>query len=124
MLLEEISTSLGGGGRRGRSGATQASGRRGRRATRRLDGVFSRLPKGSFKANDVRSWFPTSRPARCHSDSPAGSKKETEAQRIASRHSLRQGRLTASVRTRAGAWGHPRPPGGQQSSPCFAVPYR
>lgn len=58
MLLEEISASLGGGRRRGRGGATAGGGRRGRRARVDWDGVFSRLPKGSFKANDVRKLVP------------------------------------------------------------------
>src|SRR5512146_1563391 len=50
-LLQEIGAAV--GGSRGR-GETGARGRRGRRARVDWNGVFTRLPKGSFKANDVR----------------------------------------------------------------------
>src|SRR6266481_7988450 len=56
-LLHEIGIAVGGGSTRGRS-AGAAGGRRGRRARVDWDGVFSRLPKGSFKANDVRKIVP------------------------------------------------------------------
>jgi hypothetical protein len=56
-LLGEISAAMGGGSR-GRSSGAQARGRRGRRARVDWDGVFSRLPKGSFRANDVRKLVP------------------------------------------------------------------
>lgn len=60
QLLDEISSALGGtgtGSGRGRS-AAQGRGRRGRRARVDWNGVFARLPKGSFKANDVRKIVP------------------------------------------------------------------
>jgi len=58
QLLEEISSALGGGGTgRGRS-AAPGRGRRGRRARVDWNSVFARLPKGSFKANDVRKIVP------------------------------------------------------------------
>jgi hypothetical protein len=58
MLLEEISATLGGGGGRRRGRAAASNGRRGRRARVDWDSVFARLPKGSFKANDVRKLAP------------------------------------------------------------------
>lgn len=56
-LLDEISSAVGGSGR-GRTAAGPARGRRGRRARVDWNGVFTRLPKGSFKANDVRKLVP------------------------------------------------------------------
>ena len=53
-LLDEISGALGSG--RGRRGGGAA--RRGRRARVDWASVFTRLPKGSFKANDVRKLVP------------------------------------------------------------------
>ena len=51
-LLDEIGAVVG----RGRSAASH--GRRRSRSRVDWDGVFSRLPKGSFKANDVRKLVP------------------------------------------------------------------
>ena len=56
-LLHEIGAVIGGGSGRGRT-AGAGRGRRGRRARVNWDGVFARLPKGSFKANDVRKLVP------------------------------------------------------------------
>jgi len=56
-LLHEIGLVVGGGSGRGRM-AGAGPGRRGRRARVNWDGVFGRLPKGSFKANDVRKLVP------------------------------------------------------------------
>lgn len=56
-LLDEISSAVGGGSSR-RSAGAAAPGRRGRRARVDWNGVFARLPKGSFKANDVRKLAP------------------------------------------------------------------
>jgi len=56
-LLHEIGVVVGGGSGRGRS-ASAGRGRRGRRSRVDWNGVFSRLPKGSFKANDVRKLVP------------------------------------------------------------------
>ncbi|HEY2389100.1 MAG TPA: hypothetical protein VGK30_19275 [Candidatus Binatia bacterium] len=52
-LLDEITSAMGEATGRGRGG-----GRRGRRARVDWNGVFTRLPKGSFKANDVRKLIP------------------------------------------------------------------
>jgi len=54
-LLDEISGAIGSAGR-GRRGA--AATRRGRRSRVDWAGVFGRLPKGSFKAHDVRKLVP------------------------------------------------------------------
>ncbi len=59
QLMEELtgggSSGGGGGGRRGRPSAASApGGRRGRRSRVDWDKVFSQLPRGSFKASDVR----------------------------------------------------------------------
>ena len=56
MLLDEISSAMGGSSGRGRS--AKAGARRGRRARVDWPSVFTRLPKGSFKANDVRKIVP------------------------------------------------------------------
>ncbi len=56
-LLHEIGLGVGGGSARGRA-AGAGGGRRGRRARVDWNGVFARLPKGSFKANDVRKIVP------------------------------------------------------------------
>jgi hypothetical protein len=56
-LLHEIGIGIGGGSARGRT-AGAGRGRRGRRARVDWNGVFARLPKGSFKANDVRKLVP------------------------------------------------------------------
>jgi hypothetical protein len=56
-LLHEIGAVVGGVSGRGRP-AGAGRGRRGRRARVNWDGVFARLPKGSFKANDVRKLVP------------------------------------------------------------------
>ena len=58
-LVEELSDAVSGAtGRRGRGGARAAGatrgGRRGRRSRVDWDKVYSQLPKGSFKASDVR----------------------------------------------------------------------
>jgi hypothetical protein len=58
QLLEEISSVLGGGGNGRTRSAAQGRGRRGRRPRVDWDSVFTRLPKGSFKANDVRKIVP------------------------------------------------------------------
>ncbi len=55
-LLDEISGAVGEAAGRGRGG--RRVGRRGRRARVDWGGVFARLPKGSFKANDVRKLVP------------------------------------------------------------------
>ena len=55
-LLDEITSAIGQATGRGRSG--RGAGRRGRRARVDWNSVFSRLPKGSFKANDVRKIVP------------------------------------------------------------------
>jgi hypothetical protein len=57
LILEEVAAAVGGGSRggarRGRTaGATR--GRRGRRSRVDWDKVYSQLPKGSFRASDVR----------------------------------------------------------------------
>jgi hypothetical protein len=60
-LLDEIGSALGGtrgGGRRGRPPGAARGGRRGRRSRVDWDSVFSRLPKGSFRASDVRKIVP------------------------------------------------------------------
>ena len=57
VLLDEISSAVGGSSR-GRGGAEAGRGRRGRRARVDWNGVFAHLPKGSFKANDVRKLVP------------------------------------------------------------------
>jgi hypothetical protein len=58
-LLDEIGSALGGGGG-GRRGRTAGAARRGRGRRSRVDwdSVFSRLPKGSFRASDVRKIVP------------------------------------------------------------------
>jgi len=58
LILHEISATLGGGAGQRRRGAGASNGRRGRRARVDWDSVFSRLPRGSFKANDVRKLVP------------------------------------------------------------------
>jgi len=58
LILHEISATLGGGGAGQRRRAGASNGRRGRRARVDWDSVFTRLPKGSFKANDVRKLVP------------------------------------------------------------------
>lgn len=55
MLLDEISNAIGGSSGRGRA---RGGARRGRRARVDWAGIFSRLPKGSFKAHDVRKLVP------------------------------------------------------------------
>ena len=58
-LLDEIASAIGGtrgDGRRGRAGARGRG--RGRRARVKWDNVFTRLPKGSFRASDVRKIVP------------------------------------------------------------------
>ena len=55
--MHEIGAVVGGGSGRGRT-AGAGRGRRGRRARVNWDGVFARLPKGSFKASDVRKLVP------------------------------------------------------------------
>ncbi len=55
VLMDELSTAVGGRGRRGRSAAGAArTGRRGRRSRVDWDKVYTQLPRGSFKASDVR----------------------------------------------------------------------
>jgi len=56
-LLDEIGAALSGNGRRGRGAAGRGRGR-GRRARVNWDSVFSRLPRGSFRASDVRKIVP------------------------------------------------------------------
>jgi len=58
-LLDEIGSALGGGGG-GRRGRTAGAARRGRGRRSRVDwdSVFGRLPKGSFRASDVRKIVP------------------------------------------------------------------
>jgi hypothetical protein len=57
ILLDEINAAVGNAS--GRRGSTaRVRGRRGRRARVDWNGVFARLPKGSFKANDVRKLAP------------------------------------------------------------------
>jgi hypothetical protein len=59
MLLDEISATIGGKSARGRAvGASQGRVRRGRRARINWEGVFARLPKGSFSAGDIRKLAP------------------------------------------------------------------
>ncbi len=57
-LLEELTSAIGGGrrsaGRRGRPSGTATRQRRGRRSRVDWDKVYTQLPKGSFKASDVR----------------------------------------------------------------------
>ncbi len=57
-LVEELTAAVGGGGRRGggrgRAAGAARGGRRGRRSRVDWDKVYSQLPKGSFKASDVR----------------------------------------------------------------------
>ena len=57
--MEEL---IGGGGRgrgrRGRASASTRGGRRGRRSRVDWSKVFSQLPRGSFKASDVRKIIP------------------------------------------------------------------
>jgi len=55
-LLDEITSAMGEATGRGRGG--RGAGRRGRRARVDWASVFARLPKGSFKANDVRKLVP------------------------------------------------------------------
>ena len=86
-LLHEIGAAMGGGSGRGRS-ASQTRGRRGRRARVDWDGVFSRLPKGSFKANDVRKLVP-SVAAGTLSQRLTGWVKEKKLKRTGSRRGTR-----------------------------------
>ena len=55
-LMDELTGAVSGrGGRRGRGAASAArTGRRGRRSRVDWEKVYSQLPKGSFKASDVR----------------------------------------------------------------------
>jgi hypothetical protein len=55
-LLNEITSAMGEATGRGRGG--RSAGRRGRRSRVDWTSVFARLPKGSFKANDVRKLVP------------------------------------------------------------------
>jgi hypothetical protein len=59
-LLDEIGSALGGGGagRRGRAAGAARGRGRGRRSRVDWDSVFGRLPKGSFRASDVRKIVP------------------------------------------------------------------
>jgi hypothetical protein len=86
-LLDEISTVVG-GGTRGRGAAGAGRGRRGRRARVDWNGVFSRLPKGSFKANDVRKIVP-SVAAGTLSQRLTGWVKEKKLKRTGSRRGTR-----------------------------------
>jgi hypothetical protein len=56
-LLADIGISLGGGGGRAKRGGGR-SGARGRRSRVDWDQVFTKLPKTSFKASDVRALAP------------------------------------------------------------------
>lgn len=56
ILLDEISSAM--GGTSGRARGARGASRRGRRARVDWSSVFSRLPKGSFKAHDVRKLVP------------------------------------------------------------------
>jgi hypothetical protein len=61
-LLHEIGAAIGGGrpaaARRGRPPGAARPGRRGRRARVDWNGVFVKLPRGSFRASDVRKIVP------------------------------------------------------------------
>ncbi len=87
-LLDEISGALGGVSGRVRAAASPARGRRGRRARVDWDGVFARLPKGSFKANDVRKIVP-SVAAGTLSQRLTGWVKEKKLKRTGSRRGTR-----------------------------------
>jgi hypothetical protein len=54
-LLEELASAIAGGRGRGRAAAGR---RRGGRSRTDWDGVFSKLPKGPFRASDVRAFVP------------------------------------------------------------------
>jgi hypothetical protein len=87
-LLTEISSVVGGGSARGSAGAGPARGRRGRRARVDWNSVFVRLPKGSFKANDVRKIVP-SVAAGTLSQRLTGWVKEKKLKRTGSRRGTR-----------------------------------
>jgi hypothetical protein len=87
-LLAEIGAAVGGGSTRGRGGASPARGRRGRRARVDWNRVFARLPKGSFKANDVRKIVP-SVAAGTLSQRLTGWVKEKKLKRTGSRRGTR-----------------------------------
>jgi hypothetical protein len=57
-ILEELSAAVGGRLVRGRGDVGPSVRRRGRRARVNWDGVFTRLPKRSFQARDVRKLAP------------------------------------------------------------------
>ena len=57
-ILDELNAAMGGRLVRPRGALSPVRTRRGRRARVNWDGVFSRLPKGSFKASDVRKLVP------------------------------------------------------------------
>ncbi len=57
QLLADIGASLGGGGKAGRGGRARGAGR-GQRSRVDWDQVFTKLPKTSFKASDVRALVP------------------------------------------------------------------
>jgi hypothetical protein len=62
VLLEEISAVVGGGPARRHGGVFPAHRHRGRRARVNWASVFSRLPKGTFQARDVRKLAPNVAP--------------------------------------------------------------
>jgi hypothetical protein len=86
-LMHEIGVAVGGTSARGRA-AGAGGGRRGRRARVDWDGVFARLPKGSFKANDVRKIVP-SVAAGTLSQRLTGWVKEKKLKRTGSRRGTR-----------------------------------
>jgi hypothetical protein len=87
-LLGEISTMIGGGTARGRAAGASRGGRRGRRARIDWDGVFARLPKGSFRAGDVRKLTPGVAPGTL------GQGEEAQTDRVAPRDAVHEGGLS------------------------------
>jgi DNA-binding HxlR family transcriptional regulator len=89
-LLEELGTVVGGFGRSaaGRAKAAGARRRGGRRTRVDWNRVFSKLPKGSFKASDVRRIVPSVAPGTL-SQRLTGWVKEKKLRRTGSRRGTR-----------------------------------
>jgi|SRR5438309_1138482 len=89
LLQNEISSMLGGGSVRGRGGASPSRAGRGRRSRVNWDGVFKRLPKGSFQAKDVHKLVPGGVAAGTLSQRLTGWVKAKKLKRTGSRRGTR-----------------------------------
>jgi len=88
-ILEALSAVMGGRLVRPRGDLSPVRPRRGRRARVNWDGVFARLPKGSFKASDVRKLVPGGVAAGTLSQRLTGWVEEKKLKRTGSRRGTR-----------------------------------